>query len=106
LELDRRLASLISALPQDTTVLAYTGAHGGAFQLAGIPLRRTINEGNLYIWNAALAQPATTVDYVIATDGDPVANAVRNYPNGLTAVASVEVPGQPRTVIYKSPHHL
>jgi len=106
LELDRRLASLISALPQDTTVLAYTGAHGGAFQLAGIPLRRTINEGNLYIWDAALAQPATTVDYVIATDGDPVANAVRNYPKGLTAVASVEVPGQPRTVIYKSPHHL
>ena len=106
LELDRRLASLISALPQSMVVLAYTGAHGGAFQIAGIPLRRTVNEGNLYIWDAALAQPATTVDYVIATDGDPVANAVRNYPKGLTAVASVEVPGQPRTVIYKSPHHL
>jgi len=106
LELDRRLASLISALPQNTVVLAYTGAHGGAFQIAGIPLRRTVNEGNLYIWDAALAQPATTVDYVISTDGDPVANAVRNYPKGLTAVASVEVPGQPRTVIYKSPHHL
>lgn len=106
MRLDRRLADVLRSLPQNSTILAYTGAHGGAFQFAGLPLRRTINEGNLYIWDVALAQAATAVDYVIATDGDPVANAVQSYSKGLTAVASVEVAGQPRTVIYKAPHHL
>jgi len=106
LELDRRLARVLLTLPPNSTVLAYTGAHGGAFQLAGISLRRTVNEGNLYIWDVGLAQAATAVDYVLATDGDPVANAVRNYSKGLVPVASVEVAGQPRTVIYQTTRRL
>lgn len=106
MELDHRLADVLKSLPQNSTILAYTGAHGGAFQFAGFPLRRTINEGNLYIWDVALAQAVTAVDYVIAADGDPVANAVQSYSKGLTAVASVEVAGQPRTVVYKASHHL
>ena len=101
-ELECRLASLVKGLPPKSSILAYTGTHGGAFQLAGVPLRNTINEGNLFLWDVALAQPATAVDYVIATDGDPVQTAVQNYPNGLIEIASVKVAGQPRTVIYKT----
>jgi len=104
MELDHRLASVLRSLPQDSTILAYTGAHGGAFQFAGVSLRRTINEGNLFIWDASLAHPAADVDYVIAADGDPVGNAVLSHPAGLTRIASVEVTGQPRTVIYKTMH--
>lgn len=102
MELERSLAKLVTTLPLQSTILTYMGTHGGAFELAGVPLRNTINEGNLFLWDVALAQPATVVDYVIATDGDPVQTAVRNYSNGLIEIASVKVTGQPRTVIYKS----
>lgn len=102
MELDRRLANVLVSLPQDSTILAYTGAHGGAFQFAGFSLRRTINEGNLFIWDASLAHPEADVDYVIAADGDPVAASVWNHPPGLTQMEAVQVDGQSRIMIYKT----
>jgi len=102
MELDHRLGNVLASLPPDSVLLAYTGAHAGAFQFAGFPLRRTINEGNLFIWDTSLAHPAADVDYVIAADGDPVAASVLNHPAGLTQVGAVQVVGQPRIVIYKT----
>ena len=102
MELDRRLATVLASLPQGSTVLAYTGAHAGAFQFAGFPLRRTINEGNLFIWDASLAHPASGVDYVIAAEGDPVAKSVMDHPTGLTKIASVQIGGQGQVMIYKT----
>jgi len=102
LDLDRQIAAVLKLIPRQSTVLAYTGAHSGAFELAGFPLRRTINEGNFFIWDASLKHPATAADYVIASDGDPVADSVAHHPSGLSSIANIEVAGQPRTVIYKS----
>jgi hypothetical protein len=102
LDLDRQVAQLLSTLPQQSTVLAYTGAHSGSFEIAGFPLRRTINEGNLPSWRPSLASPARAADYVMASDGDPVADGIVKHPEYLVALRVFDIPGQPRTVIYKS----
>ena len=102
MELDRRLANVLTSLPEGSTILSYTGAHAGAFQFAGFPLRQTINEGNLFIWDASLAHPATDVDYVIATVGDPVANSVAHHRANLTEIASIQVAGQAQVSVYKT----
>ena len=43
--LERSLAHRLQQLPASATLLMYIGEHGGSLQQAGIPLRRTINEG-------------------------------------------------------------
>ena len=104
LEVDRRMAAVLKSLPQGSTVLAYTGTHSGAFELADFPFRRTINEGNYVIWDSSLQHPAAAADYLIASDGDAVADAVAKHPVGLAQIAGVDVAGQPHTVIYESAH--
>ena len=84
---ETELASNLKKLRFDTTLLMYLGDHVGALQQAGIPLRRTINEGNHRpwkspsdpegLWEHALAKPGHYVDYVVAMDGDPVALGVQ-----------------------------
>ena len=105
MELDRRLAYVLESLPERSTILAYTGAHAGAFEFAGVPLRRTINEGNLFIWDAALAHPAMDVDYIIAAEGDPVAKSVAHNPANLTRIALIQVAGQGQVTVYKTTRH-
>jgi hypothetical protein len=102
MELDRRIAVVLASLPNQSIVLAYTGSHSGAFQLAAFPLRRTINEGNLFVWDLSLLSPALAADYLIASEGDEVTQAVAQHPTGLSVIATIEVKDQPRTVIYKS----
>jgi hypothetical protein len=100
--LEERLAAALSALPPGSRLLMFTGASVGALQRAGIPLRRTINEGNYRLWQAALLAPVrSSADYVVATDGDAVAAAVARYPDGLQAAAVIESEARPRTVIYR-----
>jgi hypothetical protein len=82
----------------------------GALQQAGIPLRRVIHEGNhrtwkqpsdpAGLWERALADPAAHADYVVAVEGDPVSNALRDHP--LPSVARIEVAGQPPAAIYQA----
>src|SRR4029077_3003456 len=89
LELETSVAEQLKMLPPNATVLMYLGEHVGALQDAGIPLRRTINEGNHRvwrqpsdpegIWERALADPAKFADYVVAFDGDPVSKAVAGH---------------------------
>jgi hypothetical protein len=102
LELDRRLSKVLTSLPPESTVLTYTGAHSGAFELAAFPLRRTINEGNLGTWDASLANPATSADYVIASEGDPVSESVRRHPAALETISVITIKGQPTTKVLKS----
>jgi hypothetical protein len=102
MELDQRLATVLGRFTAPVTVLAYTGSHSGAFQDAGLPLGRTINEGNLYYWDVALLSPALAADYAVASDGDPVALAIAAHPNGMAVIESIQVEGQPRTVVYQS----
>ena len=64
-------------------ILMYTSEHIGALQRAGIPLKRTLNEGDYYQWGSALRDPAGSASLVVAIDGDAVAKAVAEYPQGL-----------------------
>ena len=80
----------------------YTGAHPGALQLADIHLRRVVNESNHPQWEQALHKPAAQVDYVVAADGDPVAQSAARNRDSLVPLAIVESSGQPRTTIYKT----
>jgi len=99
--MDRQLADLFRRLPDDATVLMYIGDHGGALEMTPLPLRQTINEGNYRMWEAALNDPAASADYVVAADGDQVAEAVRKHPEGLAIVAVVEAPSQQPVRIYR-----
>ena len=110
LELERSVAEQLKMLPPNATVLMYLGEHVGALQDAGIPLRRTINEGNHRvwrqpsdpegIWERALADPAKFADFVVAFDGDVVWRAVEE--RGLPAVAIFSINGQRKATIYQT----
>ncbi len=106
--LETELASNLTKLPHDSSLLMYLGDHVGALQRAGIPLRRTINEGNHRPWKApsdqeglwerALANPAQYVDFVVAAEGDPVALGVQKQ--GLSSMLLIHTVGQPAVTIY------
>lgn len=107
--LDRELVEWLKKLPQNSTLLMYLGEHVGALEQAGIPLRRTINEGNHRVWKQpvdpeglwerALADPAAYADYVVGFEGDPVWTAARDH--GLTALVEIHTTGQPPAVIFR-----
>ncbi len=103
--LEWALAHQLRRLPPSATFLMYIGEHGGALQLAGIPLRRTINEGNYREWHRGLAAPATTADYVVSAAGDPLAQAVAAHPDGLETLATIRTPGQGLVTLYRSRVH-
>jgi hypothetical protein len=99
-------AHALQLLPQDATILAYTSDHIGAFQRAGIALKHTINETDYYQWEPALKDPAKAADFVVTTDGDPVAKAVASQSQGLTLINIVCSTGQPCVRVYSSDRHL
>jgi hypothetical protein len=68
----------------------------------GIPLHQTINESDLWIYDAALAAPASHAAYILAFDGDDIDRAVRLRPEHLTVVQRFTAPGQPAATIYAS----
>jgi hypothetical protein len=100
--LDGRLGSLLKELPPTSTMLMYLGDHGGALERAAIPLKRTINEGNNKLWDAALRAPAGNADFVIAGGNDPVALAVAQHPENLELLMVVQTTGQMPVRIYRS----
>jgi hypothetical protein len=99
---EQELAVALGQLPASSRLLMSTGEHIGALQQAGIPLRSVINENNGPQWRTALQAPAEAADFVVASEGDPVAVAVQHNPVGLHAAATIDSPGQPRTIIYSS----
>jgi hypothetical protein len=99
---EHALAAELRKLPADARILMFTGSYVGALQSSGTHLRRVISEGNYLIWDAALAQPSSSADYVIAVEGDAVAAAVAQHPEGLTPIARIETPEKPPAVIYRA----
>jgi len=109
-QLERELAVWLEHLPGNTTVLMYLGDHVGAVQQSGIPLSRTINEGNHRVWKQptdpeglwerALANPSQYADYVLAFEGDPVWKAVHDLK--LQEIVDIHVSGQARAVLYRA----
>ncbi|QNI30408.1 glycosyltransferase family 39 protein [Alloacidobacterium dinghuense] len=97
---EKALANALATMPEQGMILMYTSEHPGALQRAGIPLKRTINEGDYYQWPPALEHPAQSAAIVVATEGDAVARAVEAHPEGLTLVNVVCSTGQPCARIY------
>jgi hypothetical protein len=107
--LDGQLASWIKSLPSDSTLLMYLGEHVGALEQAGIPLQRTINEGNHRVWKQptdpdglwerALEHPEGYADYLVGFEGDPVWAAAKNQ--HLAALVEIHTTGQPPAAIFK-----
>jgi hypothetical protein len=108
--LESEVTRYLEALPPDSTFLMYVGSHVGAFQQAGIPLARVINEGNHRpwmhpsdpdgLWERALQHPAAYADFVIAFDADPVATGVEH--DEIKSLAILRVTGQPEATIYRT----
>ena len=80
---ERDLALVLEDLPPGVPILMAESDHIGALQDAGIPLKQTMNESDYDSWQAALEDPAGNAAYVIAIEGDPVAKAVAEHPEGL-----------------------
>lgn len=100
-QLESQLAQSLSAITGDSTVLMYTGDHVGAIQKAGIHFDRIVSEFTPDAWEAALSAPFAGASYIVAVAGDPVADAVRLNPRGLTTVAVIHTFGKPEVKIYR-----
>src|SRR5216684_3476706 len=107
--LERQLANWLRDLPPNATLLMYLGEHPGAAQVAGVPLRRVINEGNHRVWRQpvdpeglwerALADPAAYADYAVGFEGDEVWAAAKA--RSLPVLVEIHTTGQPPAVIFK-----
>jgi hypothetical protein len=110
LQLERAVTEQLKGLPPHASILMYLGEHVGALQDAGIPLDRTINEGNHRVWKQpsdpqglwerALVDPARYADFAIAFEGDPVWRAVHD--RGLPSMVIIAVNGQHKAAIYRT----
>lgn len=96
------LAHALTQLPPAGLILMYTSDHVGAVQTAGIPLARTINDSDWLLWQHALMDPAHSARYVVALDGDAVAQALRTHAQGLRLLDVICATGQPCARIYES----
>ena len=96
------LATQLQSFPASAPILMYNSDHVGALQQAGIPLKRTLNEGDHDSWQAALHAPAAHAAYVVAIAGDAVSQAVKAHPDGLTELTVLCTTGQPCARIYRS----
>jgi hypothetical protein len=103
---ERNLALVLEDLPPGVPILMAESDHIGALQDAGIPLKQTINETDYDSWHAALEDPAGKAAYVIAMEGDPVAKAVAEHPDGLQELSITCTTGQPCARIYQSDRYM
>ncbi len=97
------LRALLATRP-GAPVLMDTSTYPNLVAFTGIPLRQTINEGDLWIYSDALAAPADHAAIVVAFDGDAIDRAVKAHPEELTAVRRFWTRGQPAGTIYVSNH--
>ena len=100
-QLESQVAEALAAIPEDSTVLMYTSDYVGAVQKAGVHFDRVISECTRFAWDSARSAPFAGADYIVAVDGDPVADAVRINPRGLTMVAIIHTFGKPKVTIYR-----
>lgn len=84
------------------TVLMNTSMYPEIVAYTGIPLRQTINESDLQIWQTALLAPASHAAIVVAFDGDEVDRAVKAHPEGLEVAARFTADRQPSATVYYS----
>jgi hypothetical protein len=101
LQLERQLAQVLSDLPPNSTVLMYTSDYVGAIQQSGIHFDHVISESTFIAWDSARSAPFAGADYIIAIEGDPVAEAVRINPRGLKMLYVIHTLGKPDVTVYR-----
>jgi hypothetical protein len=99
--LEQEAGAWLRSLPPGSKFLMQTGYYVGVLERAGIPLKRTINETDFKLWEAALANPAAHVDYLVAAGNDRVAVVARMHTGQFEPVATFQAKGQPTIVVYK-----
>lgn len=99
---EHEIAVAMETMPLNAPVMMYTSAHVGAVQVAGRTLKSMVSEQDFDSWQKALAAPAANAAYVIAIAGDPVAEAVKAHPQGLTELEVICTTGQPCARVYQS----
>jgi hypothetical protein len=107
--LDREVGDWLKTFPPNSTILMYLGQHSGAAEAAGFDLKRIIYEGNHRVWKRpvdpdglwerALADPATYVDYAVGFEGDPVWAAAKE--RHLIALVELHTTGRPPAIIFQ-----
>lgn len=83
-------------------VMFNTNDHIGAVQDAGIPLKRLISPLDSQTFDRAAQAPAKFAKVIIAIDGDPVAKAVKEHPEGLAEIEVICTTGQGCARFYRS----
>ena len=99
---EQSVARALETMPPDEPVLMSVTAHVGAVQDAGRTLQSMVSEGDEKAWEESLADPAHHAAYVVAMEGDPVAKAVMEHPQGLAETEVIRSSGQPLTRVYVS----
>ena len=99
---EHAIAIKLEDIPPGERILMYTSAHVGALQQAGVPLRATVNEGDYVQWQKALERPASAAPWIIAIDGDAVADAIKVHPDNLDLLSVTCGMGQGCARIYRS----
>jgi hypothetical protein len=102
LQTEHWLAQVFESQPPQTRYLMRTGEYVGAFQIAGIPLKRCVNESTFIAWDAGLSNPASMANVVVAFDNDEVAQAVRLHPRGLEKMGEFRNSDGRVATIYRS----
>lgn len=100
--LEKSIAFELQQMPQSAPVMMALSAHVGAVQTAGRTLISMVSENDSQSFDAALKDPAHNAAFVIAIEGDPVAKAVKEHPQGLTELSVICTTGQPCARVYQS----
>jgi hypothetical protein len=106
--LNSAVDGVVARLPRNSTFLMDLGEHVGIMEQAGIPLRQVLHTENHRpwkrpsdpegLWERALADPPSYVDFVIAFDGDAVDQGVDK--TNLAELTEIHATGQPHAHIY------
>ena len=95
------LQSLLTLDPR-ATVLMNTSVYPEIVAFTGIPLRQTINEGDLGMYRSALDDPAAHAAIIVTFDGDEIDTALKAHRADFTLIASFAAKNQPSATIYAS----
>ncbi|MGB8260166.1 MAG: hypothetical protein WCE75_07435 [Terracidiphilus sp.] len=98
-EIPEALRQALAGRP-GATVLMNTSVFPEFVASTGIPLRQTINESDLKIWEHALDAPAQSAAVVLAFDGDDVDRAVKAHPEGLAVERRFTSATEPAGTLY------
>jgi hypothetical protein len=100
--LEQQIAFVLEPIPDNVPVMMTLGAHVGAVQRSGRPLKSMVSENDAETFDKALADPADNAAFVIAIGDDVVAQAVAAHPEGLQESSVICTSGQPCAKVYQS----